>query len=174
MWSVVESLLSSILPTIIGPVFSNFKAYWRFYVPLLLVLLQLGTAYGWSHDHKLLVAERLAHQTDVTAWKAAQASAESKIIATKKDLEKKSKEKADAADKNYTTLLAKYRTSVLRYQANQSVLSRPGGDQQPQAPESGNGPSTGTNISISIEDANVCAVNTARLQAVHDWALSLP
>lgn len=128
---------------------------------------------GWSNTSGKLGDERAAHKADVTAFKTAQKEANDKAEATKQKLLKDAEINAKKADTNYANLLGKYNASILRYKANQSVSKPTNSDQLPST-EGSDGPSSSTFISIPIGDAQVCAVNTARLQAVHDWAISQP
>lgn len=150
---------------------------WKLYGVLVLACLQIVTAWGWSSDHRALNAERISHKADIETYKRAQKEAQDKIDIKKKQLEQESKVKADAADEKYSILLAKYHTSLLRYKTSPSVRSGPSSGEQPQTSESGYGPSSSaelpTSLTISGTDAQICAVNTARLQAVHDWAIEL-
>lgn len=182
----VASLLGGVAG-FFGSVFKNIKTYWRFYLPVALVASQLGTAYGWYNDHNLLMKERAAHQLDITNFKNAEAAATAQANREKSVLQKESKANADQADAKYSTLLAQYRANLVRYaqQATQSGAGQADHNQLPAASGS-DGPSTssqvpagggtaiGATIPITLDDAQVCAVNTARLQSVHDWALNQP
>jgi hypothetical protein len=157
----------------------NIVTYWRFWVPAILIITNVGFGLGWSHEHELLVKEQLAHKTDIQNFKTEQAVATAKAVAEKSVLQKESKANADQADANYTNLYSQYRSVLLRYQANQSGAGSTDNHQLPSA-QSGNGPGTSSEVSpagtitITMDDANVCAINTARLQAVHDWAINPP
>lgn len=152
---------------------SSLKKYWKLYFVGGLVALNLITAWGWEHEHKSLVQERANHQLDINHFKDAQREADTNAKALAQKLKDEGKAKANEADKKYSNLLAQYRASVLRYKANQSSASSSGNSEFQSAPSS-NGPSSSSSILITIEDANICAVNTARLQAVHDWTVDLP
>jgi hypothetical protein len=163
-----------------GGLWSNIKKYWREWLIGLFVFTQLGTAFGWYHEHGLLAREKASHVKDINDFKTAQVLATAQANAEKSVLQKESKANADQADAKYTGLLAQYRANLLRYSASQSGTSTTHYSQLPTT-QSGNGPSTGTDVStststiqITIDDAQICAVNTARLQAVHDWAINPP
>lgn len=202
MWAFLLSLASKVPGLLAGPVsqlvtginlaqvlgnvvsflkavVNNVKTYWRFYLPVLLVLTQLGTAYGWYSTHNQLLKEKAAHQLDISKFKDAQKAADDKAQAEKSILQKESKANADQADASYATLYSQYRSVLLRYnQARSSATEQSDNHQLPPA-QGGNGPSASTqvpagSITITLDDANVCAINTARLQAVHDWALNPP
>lgn len=159
-------------------VFHNIEAHWRIYLPILLACLWLGSSYGWYHDHDLLLRERAAHKLDVDNFKKAQAAADAKAQAIKHSLQQEATSNANAADARYGELLAQYRANLVRFKADQSRTEQPG-DSQLSPAQSSDGPSPSPvvpsdSISISLGDAQICAVNTARLQAVHDWALNPP
>lgn len=170
---------------LLTPTFAFVKKWWRFIVPVLLIATNCATIYEWRNTNLALTAEKAAHTRDINTFRTAQATANAAAEQIRQNLLKESKANADQADAQYATLLSQYRTNLLRYQANQSS---PSPTQYYQLPATGSstGPSTGTVVSpppiafsnapvtISIDDANICAVNTARLQAVHDWALNQP
>jgi len=169
----------------LGLAFTNIQKYWRFYLPVLMAVIMIGEGFGWSHEHTLLVKERTAHQQDITNFKKAQADANANAQAEKVILQKESKANADQADAKYSTLLAQYHANLLRYKASQGGTGQ-ASNSELSPTQSGDGPSTGSELSaavggnssgslvISEGDAQICAVNTARLQAVHDWALNPP
>lgn len=160
-------------------VLKNIQTYWRFYLPAALVALNLFTFYGWNGEHTKLVQEHAAHTKDVNDFKKVQVEATAKADAEKAAVLKESKANADQADARYRTLLDGYRANLVRYKADQSRAGQTEYHQLP-APQSGNGPSPSADVPqasgliISMADADVCAVNTARLQSVHDWATTLP
>lgn len=166
--------------TLFTSVLANIKKNWRFYLPALLLATNIFAFHGWTTDHSKLLAERAAHQLDVQSFKAAQAAANKQAETEKRALLKESKANADQADAKYASLFASYRANLLRYKAS---LSQGNTDQaehnQLPTPQGGDGPSKGTDVPfttlpISLDDASICAENTARLQAVHDWAVTLP
>lgn len=162
---------------ILNPIGSFIKKYWMYLLPVLLIGINCGTLYEWQKTQGQLKTEKAAHQLDVTTFKNAQAEANKKADAERDRLNKESKASATKADANYSDLLVKYRANLVRYQANQNSGSQSYSYQLPTAPSS-DGPGASTDlppgVRISIDDANVCAINTARLTAVHDWAIGLP
>lgn len=133
-------------------------------------------AFGWNGTHNTLVKERAAHESVVQSFKDAQLEADKKAEAKRLELEKKATKDAQEADKRYSGLLAEYRSNLLRFKANQSGGSRPNSNYD-EATSSGPGPGQSTELPsgeliISMKDAEICAINTARLQAVRDWALA--
>jgi hypothetical protein len=156
---------------------ANIIHYW--YVWLIVILLSSNgfTYWRWQVNHTQLIKEVAAFNAQAASFKAAQAAATSQANAERALLQKESKADADQADANYATLLSQYNANLLRYRAGQSGTQQSGNNQLP-APQGSDGPSTGpqlpTEITISGSDAEICAFNTARLQAVHDWAVTLP
>jgi hypothetical protein len=146
---------------------------WQIVVIVILLLTNAGTFWLYNHTNISLVKEKASHASDIASFKKAQADADSKAQAEKVILQKESKADADQADANYATLFARYKSSLLRYSANQSGTKSTSDNQLPSA-QGGNGPSENTKLSITVDDAQICAENTARLQAVHDWAITLP
>lgn len=186
MWTSLVAKLTQLFTSatldevikIVGLLFTSIVAHWRAYAILGLIGLSAAGCYGWSHDHNSLLKERQAHQADIVAFKKAQADANTKAQEYRVSLEKESQANADQADAKYATLLAEYRISLLRYKASQGG-SVSASDSQLQPTQSSNGPGSGSvvpqgSIVISGDDALICAVNTARLQAVHDWAINPP
>jgi hypothetical protein len=151
--------------------------YWQYWLIALLFAANLFTGYELKHTRDKLTAEVAAHIKDINDFKTAQAEADKNAQTLKDTLTKESKANADQADSNYSVLLSKYRSSLLRFSSNQS---HPGsiGDNQLSASQGGNGPSSDSDLpkslTISGSDAKICAVNTARLVSVHDWAVGLP
>jgi hypothetical protein len=87
--------------------------------------------------------------------------------------ERKDAENARKADEAYNDLLRKYNSSIVRYQASQRT---PGGITLSSSSSTFDGSyerSESTIISITLDDAGICAENTARLQAVRQWALGV-
>lgn len=201
MWGLILSLIAKVGPMIMGPVsqfvtginigqvlntlvgfgaaaIASVKKYWKIYLIAILIALQALTAYGWQHDHQALVAEKASHQADNNSYKAAQAAAVKAAQEEKARLANDNKEKAHVADQNYSGLLSKYRANLMRYQVAQSSTGSNSGGQSNSGPQGADGPGAGTDLStgsvtITDSDAQICAANTARLQAAHDWALTL-
>jgi hypothetical protein len=153
-------------------------ANWKYVLVGLLAFGLIFITHEWQHTSQLLKTEKAAHAADIKAYKDASALAQQKVDAEKAELAKENQEAASAADKNYSALLVTYHANLLRYSASQGVRSGPSGGQPDSTPQSVDGPSKGPVVSsalvISADDANTCAINTARLQAAHDWALTLP
>lgn len=142
-----------------------------------LLLSNLFTLHMWQHTSIALKNEKTAHSTDVKNFKQAQKEADVIAEATRARLLKESTENAKQADASYRSLLSKYHTSLMRFSASQSITKQTDSDQLP-ATQIGDGPSPDTDLPATLiitgGDAQICAVNTARLVAVHDWAVTLP
>lgn len=158
-------------------VLTSVKKYWKIYLLVFLVGLNFFTAYEWHKDHTALKTEKASHQADISSYKKAQADAQAKVTAEKEQLKVQSKEKADEADKNYSSLLDKYRANLLRYETHQGFSGKSSGSELSESTESGDGPGENSDVPATVtitgSDAQICAENTARLQSVHDWAIHL-
>lgn len=144
----------------------------------ILLVTNMSTCNSLHNAQAALTKEKAAHVLDITNFKNAQTEANAKAAAAKAALIKEGRHEADQADQNYSALLKRYNANLLRYKASQSGSIRPGNYQLPTA-QGGDGSSSSPEVSegqivIDMGDAQICAVNTARLQAVHDWALALP
>ncbi|WBQ15050.1 hypothetical protein [Sphingobium yanoikuyae] len=125
-----------------------------------------------------LETERLGRASDRKDYQRAQAEATADALSAKMKKEAEYAAKADEADARYADLSGQYRAAVLRYQAAQRAV---GGTDLPgaaEATQSGDGSGGGAvipagDILIPQADALICAENTARLEAVRAWALSI-
>lgn len=155
----------------------SFVKFWYLWVIALLISGNGFTGWRLYHTQLDLQQEKAAHTKDINDFKNAQELANAKAEMKRAEIIRESEADAAKADANYLNLLAKYHASLVRYKASQSGSGRPNSDQYPTT-QGGDGPSTSTElpdqINITVEDAQICAVNTARLQAVHDWAVNLP
>lgn len=153
-------------------------ANWKYVVVAVLALGLAFTTHEWQHTSQLLKTEKASHAADIAAVKKASSDAQAKIVAEKAAIVKQNTEKANEADAAYTTLLATYHAGLLRYEANPGVRGGPSGSQSTNSTQGSNGPGaspvvSSATITISTDDGNICAINTARLQTAHAWALNL-
>lgn len=157
--------------------FANVLKYWQLWLVGALIASNLFFVWEWRSTRAALVKEQAAHAADIASYKKAQADANAKAQTERAILQKESKADADQADANYAGLAAKYHASLLRYAAVKGTGSKPNNNQLPTT-QSSNGPGPGPDLPatlvISGSDAEICAVNTARLQAVQQWAITLP
>lgn len=112
---------------------------------------------------------------DQKAVRTAQEQAELEARLAVERIERENERKAQTADARYRDLNERYRASVLRYSRTPNPgATGPTNTAGPADPaESVDGPSEGTHLLITTDDALICAENTARLQSGHEWALSL-
>jgi len=144
------------------------------YVSGFLAFTTLLMGVGWDHTIKTLHKERAEHVQVVQSFKDTQAEANRKAEAKRVELKKESEENAKNADRRYNDLYSVYRANLLRYKADQGNSVRSNRSEL-QPTQGGNRPSGSTDVlTITISDANICATNTARLQAVREWALDPP
>ena len=123
-----------------------------------------------------LRAEKAAHATTIANYRQAQADATAKALAAKIETEKRHEAEREKADARAADLGQQYRAAVLRFQAAQRAASGTNLPKPAETAESSNGPGEYPQLSqilIPQDDALICADNTARLEAVRDWALSL-
>lgn len=172
----VGSVFSSITGFFVG-VWESIIKYPFQWLTAFLLLTNLLFFYEWRNTNTNLIKEKAAHTKDIQDFRTAQIVANAKAVAVQAALKKESQADADQADANYSGLFAKYRANLVRYSTNQSATKQSDHYQLPTA-QGSDRPSQSTElpkvITITGDDAEICAVNTARLQAVHDWALDLP
>lgn len=172
--------LGAVLPTLAGfgsSFIASVKQYWKIYLIAVLVGLQSFTFYEWQHTSADLKTEKASHIADVNSYKQAQADAQNKADATKKQLQKESQDKANAADSSYANLLATYHANLVRYKTLEGIRSGPSGGSASGSTQVPNGTSSNpqfpSTVTITADDAEICTENTARLSNAHDWALTL-
>lgn len=141
-----------------------------------LLLLSNVTWYALyqSKENDLLEAVT-AHEKTKSNYKEAQAFAEKMSLEEALKKERENAENARKADEVYNDLLSKYNASILRYQ-REAINRQTGSVHLSSTSSSSDGSYTeseNTTISITLGDAGICAENTARLQAVREWALGL-
>lgn len=108
--------------------------------------------------------EKAGAQAELEAWKQ------------KDKAEKKYEEFAQKADADRADLSRQYNAALLRYAQAGAGKASPA--PKADATALGNGPGDSPKLSyerveISYEDAQICADNTARLQSVRTWGLSI-
>lgn len=150
---------------------------WKFAIIIVLALSNAFWFSLWKNTAHELSVEKTAHASDLAAFKQAQKDADAMAKQIRDNLLKEAQAHAALADKNYSNLLSEYRSRLMRYQADQRRTKQTD-DNQLSSPKGVNGPGAGTHVppslTITMNDAEICAVNTARLQAAHEWANSLP
>jgi len=191
MWPLITTLLSKVvpfltginIPSLLGGVWSAIKAIaqnivtnWKIWLIVLLVFAQVGGVYLINHERDLYTNEKLAHAQDNAKFALAQKLANIQEQNVKQQLQTESKVAKHEADTNYSALLVKYNASLMRYATTHSKsVTAATGNNQFSAPQSVVGPSESSSlpqqIIITGQDAEICAENTARLKAAHDWAI---
>jgi len=137
----------------------------------------LISSIGWRVTSLSLEAEKSGRAADKAVYEAAQQMAKAKALEEKQKIEKEYNEKAKKADAIYDALLAKYSSAVVRYKANQSPAIRADLPASSGSAEGADRPGRDSEFYegffVRMADAQVCAVNTARLQSAREWALSI-
>jgi hypothetical protein len=141
----------------------------------LIIILGLGAALGISraqldHVRRDLTIEQALHATDVANFKAAQAKADADWQAEIARVQADNRRKNDEADRQTAAARSDYLARVMRLPAATDpglsfAGALPGADFS-QGPD---GPG-GDTILLARSDVLICATNTARLGAAHDWA----
>lgn len=146
------------------------RKLWPYLTGILVAIAIVWTAYDKGYDQAEIKAK-----AEISQIKEASAESEALAWRQKNDLEAQYRQKATKADNDYTALNGKYQSSLLRYAGAHSARTASSSSYAvPTVKPDGTSPDTDiSKIVISLEDAQICAVNTARLQTAHDWALSI-
>ncbi len=118
-----------------------------------------------------LTAERALRAADAAAFEAAQARADASWRAEVARIQNRNRRLNDDADRKVDAARADYATRVLRLPPAPADPGPSGGGALPgaelpaRADRSGGAP-----ILLDRADALICAANTARLEAAHEWA----
>lgn len=131
-----------------------------------------------SATQDALQAEKSGRRADATNYARAQAEATAIALSAKMKKEAEYAAHAEQADARADDLGQRYHAAVLRYQAAQRsgrATDLPGTTESAQSPDGPGGSAVIPlgNILIPEADAFVCATNTARLEAAHEWANEL-
>lgn len=147
------------------------------YVTLGLLVALAFTYWQWDHASLRLAQQKqktelseLGRKNDRLAYAKAQEEAKVKSLNKVIEVERKRNEEARKADEAYTSLLNRYNASIVRYQASQRPSAGINMSSTSVTSSGSDFSSESTQISITIEDAGICAENTARLKAAHEWA----
>lgn len=154
------------------------RSHWRLLLGVGLILLLIVQTFRLQNTQAALEAERAGRTADRSEYRRAQAEATANALADARKKEAEDAKKANAADVRYADLSQQYRAAVLRYQAAQGTARQADLPSATESPASGDGPGGPAlvpqgSILIPQEDALVCATNTARLEAVREWAIGL-
>lgn len=188
MWGLVLKLLSSLTPllftfgnVIVGfvavPIFKSIQKHWVPWLIGVLLITNLTTGLLLYRSHEDLSTQKHKYEETVKSYKTAKEEAEDKVAEVTERLEKKAKIDAKQSDQTYAALLKRYNASLVRYKAAESLRSGASGGNASGAAAGGNGAGGNSELpaqlTISGDDARICAVNTAKLQSLQAWALTL-
>jgi len=157
---------------------SGFLAHWQI-ICLVLLLAAIGVQQIRVTGLKSsLLAEKAGRAADRQSYEKVQAQAAVDAYAAKIRKETEDAKKAEAADARADDLAARYRALSLQYASAQRAAGKADLPQSAKAPPSSDGPGGLTivpvgSILITQADALICADNTARLEAVREWATAL-
>lgn len=151
------------------------RSYWREAISGALLLVLVVTALLLHTARSERDAAIAGRKADRAAYVAAQETARSNALAAAAKKDAENVRKANAADARYADLIAQYRANSLHYSAAQSATGHANLPATGQTAESANGPGglaivPQGNVLIPQADVLICADNTARLQAAHEWA----
>ena len=155
---------------------------WRLGLGLAGILAALGLIAALSHYRSAYHAERALRQDDREAYANAQTQAALIAQAALRAAETRSQIKAKETDHAHESILAKARADAARYIAAHRLRGQaPQGAASPAlaSAESGGAQSADRSsgaaelVAVNAGDIDVCTINTARLEAAHDWAIGL-
>lgn len=157
---------------------SAVRQHWRIALIAIVLLALTIQTFRLSATQSALDAETAGRRADATSYAQAQAEAAAIALTAKMKKEAEYAAKAEQADARVDDLGQRYHAAVLRYQAAQRAGRATDLPVAAESTESADRSSGSPviplgNILIPENDAFVCATNTARLQAAHEWALSL-
>jgi hypothetical protein len=162
-------------------------ATWLVAHPMTAIALVAGV-FGAVEHHEAAKWAALARQraTTLAAIQAANASAIQQATAAKEAKDAYNAKLAAQSDQTAADLRGRYHAAVLQLAAAQSRARGADLPGDASAAQGSDGPGQGAGVpvgagagepadplAISQDDALTCADNTARLQAVHDWAVGL-
>jgi len=157
---------------------STLRAHWKLIGAAFLLLALIIQTFRLSATEGALSAERAGRQADRASYEKAQAQATAEALSAKLKKDAENAQKAKQADSRYADLSQRYHAAVMRYQAAQGAARKADLREASESAESGDGPGGSPvfpvgSILIPENDAFICGANTARLQAVREWAGSL-
>ena len=157
---------------------SLLKVHWKRIIGALLLTVIGVQTLRVAGLKSSLSAEKAGRLVDRETYKRAQMEATANAFAAKIKKEAEDAKKADAADSRADDLATRYRTLSLQYAAAQRQAGKPdlpGASKAPQGPDSASGAPIIPLGSILIPEADalICATNQGRLEAAHEWAISI-
>jgi hypothetical protein len=188
---LVETIAGLAVPQAAWPLrlltWARGAATWLFAHPMTGVAL-LAAVFGAVEHHEADKWAALARQRSATiaAIQSANAAATQQATAAKEAKDAYNAKLAAQSDQTAADLRGGYHAAVLQLAAAQDNARGTDLPGHADAPESSDGPGERAGVSVGIDsgepvdpvaisrdDALTCADNTARLQAVHDWAVAL-
>lgn len=171
----------------------NLWGRFRDYVTAGLGVALVVTSIGWYVTDLKLDAAVAGREKDRATYEKAQAEYTQKALEEKLQKEKEYNEKQQEADANYSDLLNKYESTLRLYKESQRKIGGYNLPGYPSSPEVSDGQSSGPQlptaeyaldrrvlervpsdqIMIPFVDAQICAINTARVKATKEWYDSL-
>lgn len=150
----------------------------------ILVLCALLGFTRWHDSHVIAKKDRIiaSQGQEIEGMKAASAANLKAQLAQKAAVEQHYKDIANEADKEHAIQLADANDALSRYIASHRVRAEGGSAggsiagpaSESSGAQSSDGPGSVTElVTVSPDDLRICTMNTTRLQAVRDWALSL-
>lgn len=135
---------------------------------------------GWDNTSKELETQVALRAADRANYEAEQSEYEARALEEKMEIERINNERVQEAEANYESVLAGYRNSLRVYQSRESARSTSSRSDLPgPAPitEGSDGPTPDPGVpteylTISYADADICAINTARVVATYNWSLT--
>lgn len=156
---------------------SAFSAFARYpWQTACVALLCLSAFLWWRWD--VAADDRDTARAQTAEIIKASEEAERLAIADREAREKRSKENADATDKEHKSALADATSAASRYISLHKVGKCSASQTTPASQDHGAEGSIGSSseavmVAVSEADIHICTENTTRLDAVRDWALSL-
>lgn len=145
----------------------------------LALLIALGLTFAWgkagwrdAHSYKL------AAETLKASYIAAQEAATAEAMAAKLTTEAAYRAKAEKTDAEYQTALDRARSASDAYASRMRVGRIAGPSSQTPSPADNRGPQEPDRpradaVLVSRNDFDILVENSVRLEAAHDWALTL-
>lgn len=162
---------------------SVFKTFVSKYLIYALAAMAAVNGAGWyitslklETTKQQVVAEQNGRKADQASYKAAAAEAKAKNLEEVKKINEQNDRKAEVSDDRYDALRKLYDANLVQYARDQATKRNSGTVQLSSVSTTTGGgytTSESSEISISFEDAGICAENTARIQSVKEWADSL-
>lgn len=162
---------------------SVYKTFVSKYLIYALAAMAAVNGAGWYITSLKLETAKQAVQTehngrlaDQASYRAAAAEAKAKNLEEVKKINEENDRKAEVSDDRYDALRKLYDANLVQYARDQATKRNSGSvllSEHTTTAGGGYVTSESTEISISFEDAGICAENTARIQSVKEWADSL-